>query len=105
MIYMVQNKDLEEKKISGSGGYAPDKLTEQEDIKASLGIPQIFLGNAGRLNEDRFTKYYCNKCQKEYAGSPVISYEYPNEELGHDVVLIEKENTDVGSIDNNSTRK
>ena len=75
MIYMVQNKDLEEKKLLGSGGYALAKLTEQEEIKARLGIPQIFLGNAGRLNEDRFTKYYCNKCQKEYAGSPVISYE------------------------------
>jgi hypothetical protein len=65
-------------------------LTEQEEIKASLGIPQIFLGNAGRLNEDRFTKYYCNKCQKEYVGSPVISHENSNEELGEDVILTEK---------------
>lgn len=78
MIYMVQNKDLEEKKLLGSGGYALAKLTEQEEIKARLGIPQIFLGNAGRLNEDRFTKYYCNKCQKEYAGSPVISIQMKN---------------------------
>jgi hypothetical protein len=87
---MVQNEDLEEKKLLGSGGYTFAKLTEQEEIKASLGVPQIFLGNVGRLNEDRFTKYYCNKCQKEYTGSPAISYENPNEELGEGVILIEK---------------
>ena len=87
---MTQNEDLEEKKLLGSGGYAFAKLTEQEELKASLGIPQIFLGNAGRLNEDRFTKYYCNKCQKEYPSSPVISYEYPNEDLGQGVILVEK---------------
>ena len=40
------------------GGYAFAKLTEQEEIKASLGVPQIFLGNVGRLNEDRFSKYF-----------------------------------------------
>jgi DNA-directed RNA polymerase subunit RPC12/RpoP len=87
---MAQNEDLEEKKLLGSGGYAFAKLTEQEELKASLGVPQIFLGNVGRLNEDRFTKYHCNKCQKEYPGSPVISYENPNEELGEDIILIEK---------------
>ena len=60
----------------GSGGYAFAKLTEeQEEIKASLGVPQIFLGNIGRLNEDRFSKYYCKRCEKEYHGSPVSSYE------------------------------
>jgi hypothetical protein len=52
----VSEEDLEEKKLLGSGGYAFAKLTEQEEIKASLGVPQIFLGNVGRLNEDRFSK-------------------------------------------------
>jgi DNA-directed RNA polymerase subunit RPC12/RpoP len=79
---MSRNEDLEEKKLLGSGGYAFAKLTEQEEIKASLGVPQIFLSNLGRLNEDRFTKYYCNKCAKEHPGSPAINYENPNEELG-----------------------
>jgi hypothetical protein len=88
---MAQDEDLEEKKLLGSGGYAFAKLTEQEEIKANLGVPQIFLSNVGRLSEDRFTKYYCDKCAKEYPGSPVISYENPNEELGEDVILIEKE--------------
>jgi DNA-directed RNA polymerase subunit RPC12/RpoP len=87
---MIRNEDLEEKKLLGSGGYAFAKLIEQEELKASLGVPQIFLGNVGRLNEDRFTKYHCNKCQKEYPGSPVISYENPNEELREDIILIEK---------------
>lgn len=87
---MDQNEDLEEKKLLGSGGYAFAKLTEQEEIKASLGVPQIFLSNLDRLNKDRFTKYYCNKCAKEYPGSPAISYENPNETLGEGVILIEK---------------
>jgi hypothetical protein len=85
-----EGEDLEEKKLLGSGGYAFAKLTEQEEIKASLGVPHIFLGNIARLNEDRFTKYYCNRCAKEYPGSPLISHENPNEELGEDVILIEK---------------
>jgi hypothetical protein len=62
----ADGEDLEEKKLLGSGGYAFAKLTEQEEIKASLGVPQIFLGNVGRLNEARFTRYYCNKCKRIY---------------------------------------
>ena len=53
--YVSENQDLEEKKLLGSGGYALAKLTEQEEIKASLEVPQIFLRNVGRLNEDRFS--------------------------------------------------
>ena len=87
---MSKNEDLEEKKLLGSGGYVLAKLTEQEEIKASLGVPHIFLGNVGRLNEDRFSKYYCKRCEKEYTGSPVINYDNPNEELGEDDILIEK---------------
>jgi hypothetical protein len=52
---LVQNEDLEEKKLLGSGGYAIAKLTEQEELRASLGVPQIFLANIERLNEDRFS--------------------------------------------------
>ena len=35
-------EDLEEKKLLGSGGYTFAKLTEQEEIKVSLGDPHIF---------------------------------------------------------------
>lgn len=87
---MHQNEDLEEKKLLGSGGYVLAKLTEQEELRASLGIPQIFLANVDRLNEDRFLRYFCKKCGKEHLGSPLIRFENPNEKLGEGVILIEK---------------
>jgi hypothetical protein len=93
-------EDLEEKKLLGSGGYAFAKLTEQEEIKASLGVPQIFLGNIGRLNEARFSRYYCNKCEKEYTGCPVITYENPNEKLSESVILVEEGEYRCGSCNN-----
>jgi hypothetical protein len=37
---MSQNEDLEEKKLLGSGDYVYAKLTEKEEIKANLGVPQ-----------------------------------------------------------------
>ena len=87
---MVGNGYLEEKRLLGSGGYAITKLTEQEMSRANVGVPQIFLANVGRLAEDSFSKYYCNKCATEYAGPPLISYENPNEVLGEGAILIEK---------------
>jgi len=87
---LVQNEDLEEKKLLGSGGFVFAKLTELEELRASLGVPQIFLGNIGRLAEDRFSRYFCNKCGKEFPGCPLIRYENPNEELGEGVILIEE---------------
>ena len=39
---MSHNEDVEEKKVLGSGGYAFAKITEQEEIKVGLGVPQIF---------------------------------------------------------------
>ena len=97
---MGENEDLEEKKLLGSGGYAFAKITEDEEIKANLGVPQIFLANVGRLSEDRFTKYYCNSCGKEFNGSPVIKYEAPNEELGQGVILVEKGEYKCGDCGN-----
>jgi hypothetical protein len=83
-------EDLEEKKLLGSGDHAFAKLTEQEEIKASLGVSHIFLGNIGRLNEDRFSRYYCNKCKKEHIGCPAISYDNPNEKISEGIILIEE---------------
>jgi sporulation protein YlmC with PRC-barrel domain/DNA-directed RNA polymerase subunit RPC12/RpoP len=89
--YMVSEENgLREKKLRGSGGYVFANITDEEQKKGNLGGPELFLAGVGRLNEDRFSKYYCNKCEKEYKGSPVISYENPNEELGEGVILIEK---------------
>jgi hypothetical protein len=84
------DEDLEEKKLLGSGGYAIAKLTENEEMKANLGVPHLFLANVGRLSEDRFSKYYCNKCGKEYDGCPLLIYEVPNEEMAENVILVEK---------------
>ena len=87
---MSEGNDLREKKLRGSGGYVFANVTDEEQKKGNLGGPELFLAGVGRLNEDRFSKYYCNKCEKEYEGSPAISYENPNEDLGEDVTLIEK---------------
>lgn len=32
----------------------------------------------------------CNKCEKEYQGAPNIEFENPNEDLGENIILIEK---------------
>src|SRR5207245_8120728 len=87
---MIEGDDLSDKKLRGSGGYVFAKITDEEQKKGNLGGPDLFLAGVGRLNEDRFSKYYCNKCEKEFQGSPTINYEKPNEDLGEGVTLIEK---------------
>ena len=82
--------DMAEKKLRGSGGYAVAKITDEEQKKGNLGGPELFLAGIGRLDEDRFLRYHCNKCEKDYEGSPAIIYENPNEELGEGVTLLEK---------------
>jgi sporulation protein YlmC with PRC-barrel domain/DNA-directed RNA polymerase subunit RPC12/RpoP len=83
-------EDMAEKKVRGSGGYAIVRITEEEQKKGNLGGPELFLAGIGRLDEDRFVKYYCNRCEKDYEDSPAIVYENPNEELGEGVTLVEK---------------
>ena len=87
---MHKNEDLEEKKVLGSGGYAFVNLTEDEELKFNIGVPHLFLGNIGRIGKKRFSRYYCNKCEKEYPGAPLLTYENPNEEITEDVILLEK---------------
>jgi sporulation protein YlmC with PRC-barrel domain len=86
----MMSEDMTEKKLRGSGGYAIAKVTDEEQKKGNLGGPELFLAGVGRLEEDRFVKYFCNRCEKDYVGSPGIIYENPNEELGEGVTLIEK---------------
>ena len=83
-------EDMSEKKLRGSGGYAIARVTDDEQKKGNLGGPELFLAGIGRLDEDRFVKYYCNKCEKAYEGSPSLVFENPHEELGEGVTLIEK---------------
>ena len=79
-----------EKKLRGSGGYTIAKINDKEQKMANLGGPELFLAGIGRLDTKRFIKYYCNKCEKNYEGAPVIEYENPNEDLGENIILIEK---------------
>jgi sporulation protein YlmC with PRC-barrel domain len=83
-------EDMTEKKLRGSGGYAIARVTDDEQKKGNLGGPELFLAGIGRLEEDRFVKYYCNKCEKAYDGSPSLVFENPHEELGEGVTLVEK---------------
>src|ERR687898_495482 len=75
-------EDMTEKKLRGSGGYAIARVTDEDQKKGNLGGPELFLAGIGRLEEDRFVKHYCNKCEKAYEGSPSLVFENPNEELG-----------------------
>jgi sporulation protein YlmC with PRC-barrel domain len=87
---MGEEENQREKKLRGSGGFVYAKVTDAEQKKGNLGGPELFLAGIGRLPEERFSKYFCNKCEKEYRGSPLIKYENPNEDLGEGVVLAEK---------------
>jgi sporulation protein YlmC with PRC-barrel domain len=87
---MSEEDNLREKKLRGSGGFVYAKVTDDEQKKGNLGGPELFLAGIGRIPEERFSKYFCNKCEKEYRGSPSIKYETPNEDLGEGVTLAEK---------------
>jgi sporulation protein YlmC with PRC-barrel domain len=87
---MSKEDNYVEKKLRGSGGYTIAKINDQEQKMANLGGPELFLAGIGRLENDRFIKYYCNRCEKGYEGAPAIQYENPNEDLGENIILIEK---------------
>lgn len=83
-------ENMAEKKLRGSGGYAIAAVTDQEQKMANLGGPELFLAGIGRLSSDRFVKYFCNKCERDFEGAPALNYENPNEDLGEGVTLVEK---------------
>jgi len=87
---MSKEKTFVEKKLRGSGGYAIAKVSDDEQKKANLGGPELFLAGIGKLDKNRFKKYYCNKCEKEYQGAPNLEFENPNEDLGENIILKEK---------------
>jgi sporulation protein YlmC with PRC-barrel domain len=101
IVYMMSEEDaLREKKLRGSGGFVYAKVTDDEQKKGNLGGPELFLAGIGRLPEKRFSKYFCNKCEKEYRGSPLLEYENPNEDLGEGVILAEKGEYKCATCDN-----
>lgn len=83
-------EDMAQKKLRCSGGYVIARVTDEEQKKGNLGGPELFLAGIGRLDDDRFVKYYCNKCEKEYEGAPALSVENPNEDVGEGMTLVEK---------------
>lgn len=87
---MGKEKTFVEKKLRGSGGYAIAKVSDDEQKIANLGGPELFLAGIGKLDKERFKKYYCNKCEKEYQGAPNLEFENPNEDLGENIILKEK---------------
>ena len=97
---MSEDSNLREKKLRGSGGYVIARLSEEEQRRGNLGGPELFLAGVGRLDEGKLSKYYCNKCEKEYEGSPSIKFENPNEEIGEGVTLIEKGQYKCETCDN-----
>jgi DNA-directed RNA polymerase subunit RPC12/RpoP len=64
------------------------KLTENKKKSKSKSSSNIC--SKYRKIEDRLSNYYCKRCGKEFPGSSALSYISPNEELGEDVILIEK---------------
>jgi sporulation protein YlmC with PRC-barrel domain/DNA-directed RNA polymerase subunit RPC12/RpoP len=87
---MSEDEKLKEKKLRGSGGFVIAQVSDEEQKKGNLGGPELFLAGIGRLPSERFVKYHCNKCDKDYSGSPDIKYDNPNEDVGEGVILIEK---------------
>lgn len=87
---MSEDEKLKEKKLRGSGGFVIAQVSDEEQKKGNLGGPELFLAGIGRLPSERFVRYHCNKCDKDYVGSPDIKYDSPNEDVGEGVILVEK---------------
>lgn len=87
---MSEDEKMQEKKLRGSGGFVIAHVSDEEQKKGNLGGPELFLAGVGRLPSERFVKYHCNKCDKDYDGAPSISSEHPNEDVGEGVILVEK---------------
>ena len=84
------SSELRVKKLRGSGGYVVAALTDEQQTKASIGGPDLFLAPLCRMDTDRMSKHMCNMCDKEYEGPPEIDYESPDEEVAPGLTLVEK---------------
>ena len=82
--------ELRIKKLRGSGGYVIAALTDEQQSKASIGGPDLFLAPLCRIDTEKISKYFCNMCDEEHKGAPSIQYENPNEEVAPGLMLMEK---------------
>lgn len=76
-------------RIRGSGGYIVAELTEEEKDKRLGG--EYFLGALGSIDEDRISSYYCNVCNKEFDGAPIINFEKVNKNVEGTILTEEGE--------------
>ena len=65
-------------------------INDEQQMKANLGGPDLFLAPIGRLDSEIITKHFCNTCEKEFEGAPKIEFENPNEEVAENLILGEK---------------
>lgn len=79
-----------ESKLKGSGGYVVATLTQEQKKIADIGGPDLFLAPVGRLEPDKISMYYCQRCNNLSKGSPPIEYEKANEEVAENLFLKEK---------------
>ena len=77
-------------KLKGSGGHILADITEEQRKKADLGVGELFLAPVGRIDKTKISKYYCKKCDVEFASSPKIEFENPNEQVAEGMILQEK---------------
>jgi len=56
------SNELRLKKLRGSGGFIMATVNDDQQRKGNLGGPDLFLAPIGRLDSEKISKYYCNKC-------------------------------------------
>ncbi len=67
---MISDDGLQQ--LKGSGGYIIAHLTDEQQAKANLGGPDLFLAPIGRLESEKISVYFCNTCSKKFEGPPKI---------------------------------
>ena len=89
-MHYVLSSDTRLKKLRASGGYIMAYVDDMQQGKGNLGGPELFLAPIGRIDKEKITEFFCNKCESVFDGAPGIEYESPNEEVADNLVLIER---------------
>ncbi len=77
--------------LYGSGGWISADITDEQAKKADLGVGKCFLAPIGKLREEDMHRYFCKKCETEFAVSPKIQVEEsPNESVADGLILVER---------------
>jgi len=65
-------------------------VDDTQQGKGNLGGPELFLAPIGRIDKEKITEFFCNRCESVFEGAPNIQYESPNEEVADNLILIER---------------